>query len=211
MDKKGCFITFEGGEGVGKTTLITKIEEYLKNTINRDFVSTREPGGTPLGEDVRKILLSKDKKKFMSQYTELTLFLAARAQHIEQVILPALESDKIVLCDRFNDSSVAYQGYARGLGMDMVKEFCSFISQGLEPDLTFYLDLDPEIGLFKRKKIDEHDRIEAEEINFHNKIRDGFLIIAKNNPKRFHVIDAKQSKEEVFEETISYIKKFLNI
>jgi dTMP kinase len=210
MKNKGCFITFEGGEGVGKTTLINKIEEYLQS-INKDYISTREPGGTPLGEDVRKILLSQDRKMFMSQYTELTLFLASRSQHIEQVILPAIQSNKIVLCDRFNDSSVAYQGHARGLGMDIVKQFCSFISQGLEPDLTFYLDLDPEIGLFKRKKRDEHDRIEAEEINFHNKIRDGFLIIAKNNPTRFHVIDARQTKEEVFEEVISSIKQFLHI
>ena len=190
--KKSLFITFEGGEGAGKTTLIEEIAgELSKKEI--PFIKTREPGGTPLGEEVRKLLLGDYS---LSHYTELCLFLASRAQHIAEVIKPALEAGKIVLCDRFNDSSIAYQGAARNLGETKVSEFCSFISEGLEPDLTFYLDLDPEVGLKRIQR--SRDRIEAESIAFHTKIREAFHRLAKHHPGRLKILDASESAPKVF-------------
>src|SRR5260221_14604324 len=136
---RGLFITFEGGEGAGKTTLIEEIARQLASE-GYSVLKTREPGGTKLGEHIRAILLQHTEP--VSPYSELCLFLASRAQHILEVIGPALEAKKIVLCDRFNDSSIAYQGAARGLGMDKGAEFCEFISQVLQPNLTLYLDLE---------------------------------------------------------------------
>jgi dTMP kinase len=209
---KGYFITFEGGEGAGKTTLIEKISSHL-TTLRRSFIKTREPGGTKLGEEMRKLLLNFSEEK-MSPYTELCLFLAARAEHIKEVILPALNEGKIVLCDRFNDSTVAYQGCGRDLGMEKVKHFCSFISQDLKPRLTIYLNIDPEIALPRAKKNlatfeKGYDRIESEALFFHKKIREAFLILAKNEPERFLVIDASLSKEEVFRISMKAIERLI--
>ncbi len=211
--KKGYFITFEGGEGAGKSTLLDKLEKYFQEK-KLSFIRTREPGGTPLGEQIRLLLLENKEYKNFSSYAELALFLASRAQHVHEVIKPAMEKGKIVLCDRYNDSSIAYQGYARGIGMDKVRHFCNFMSQNMEPSLTFYLDLDPGLGLSRRKnheKKKEYDRIESESISFHQKIREGFLKIAKEDPGRFHVIDATASIEEVYAITVSIIEKTLDI
>jgi dTMP kinase len=193
----GLLITFEGGEGAGKTTLIERLEKWLIQEKHQ-VLKTREPGGTQLGEMIRKSLLEHQEP--LSPFAELSLFLASRAQHIFEVINPALSAGKIVLCDRFNDSSLAYQGGARGLGMQKVQQFCSFISEGLSPDLTFYLDLDPAIGLQRVAKIKKQDRIESEALHFHTKIREAFLKIAALEPDRFITIDAALSPEEVFEE-----------
>lgn len=203
MNRKGVFITFEGGEGAGKTTLI---EEVLKWLLERDFpvLKTREPGGTPLGEQVRQILLQSAGP--ISSYAELALFLASRAEHIKEKIIPALNEGKVVLCDRFNDSSIAYQGSARGLGMGRVSEVCQFFSQGLQPDLTLYLDIDPEIGLSRVLKARGKDRIEAETLSFHQKIREGYHQIQKRDPHRFHLLDASQPPEEVFQAAIERIE-----
>ena len=141
----------------------------------------------------------------LSSHSELCLFLASRAQHIKEKIIPALNEKKIVLCDRFNDSTVAYQGYARGLGMDAVQKFCDFVCEGLSIDLTFYLDLDPSIGLKRIKSGQAYDRIESEHISFHQKIREGFLLLAKKYPERFVVIDAGASFEKVFETAIKHM------
>ena len=199
---KGFFITFEGGEGAGKTTLIDGIEAHFKAS-ERPLLRTREPGGTLLGESVRNLLLSSSSK--ISSHAELCLFLASRAQHVEEVIGPSLKSGKVVLCDRFNDSSIAYQGGARGLGIEKVSEICSFACQGLEPDLTIYLDIDPAIGLARARRVREQDRIEAETITFHAKIREIYHLLHKLHPKRLHLIDASKSPDEILKEALILI------
>lgn len=203
--KKGVFITFEGGEGAGKSTLIEEVARQLAQE-GHSILKTREPGGTPMGEQIRKILLQGET---MTPQAELCLFLAARAEHIDRVIGPALEEHKIVLCDRFNDSSVVYQGAARGLGMEKVTQFCSFISQGLTPDLTLYLDVPPQLGLARAKARQGHDRIEAETIVFHDRIRQAYLQIHKAQHNRFHLIDAQESIPQVYEHAMRLIHQVL--
>lgn len=192
---KGLFITFEGGEGAGKTSLIDQLETDLKSR-GYQTIRLREPGGTWLGEKVRTILLDATHK--IAPYAELALFLASRAQHLFDVILPAIEEGKIVLCDRFNDSTIAYQGVARGLGIQPVSQACHLFCQGVRPDLTLYLDLDPVIGLERASKERSKDRIEQEEIAFHQRIRSAYQELAKKEPNRIHTIDASQPREKVF-------------
>jgi dTMP kinase len=201
---QGLFITFEGGEGAGKTTLIEAIARTLASE-GYSVLKTREPGGTKLGEHIRSILLQHSEP--VSAYAELSLFLASRAQHVMEVIGPALEAGKIVLCDRFNDSSVAYQGAARGLGMEKVRQFCHFVCQGVEPNLTLYLDLDPELGLSRAAKARTQDRIESETILFHRKIREAFLEIHKAEQHRFRLIDATLPPERVFHEAMRIVRE----
>lgn len=189
------FITFEGGEGAGKTTLIEEIFRYL-TSHGYEVLKTREPGGTHLGEKIRSLVLESREEK-ISPFAELSLFLASRAQHVEQVILPALIAGKIVLCDRFNDSSVAYQGIARNLGKNEVSQACTFFSQGLVPSLTFYLDIDPKIGMSRVQKSRIKDRIEQEDYSFHHLVRNAFLTIAKENPQRVFILDASSPKHQV--------------
>ncbi|OGN55416.1 MAG: dTMP kinase [Chlamydiae bacterium RIFCSPHIGHO2_12_FULL_44_59] len=200
--KQGLFVTFEGGEGAGKTTLIEEMSRVLVEQ-GREVVKTREPGGTKLGEAIRTILLLSQEE--LSPYAELSLFFASRAQHIQEVILPSLKAGKIVLCDRFNDSSIAYQGIGRGLGMKEVERFSQFISNHLKPDLTLYLDLDPEIGLKRASHVKKHDRIESESLIFHEKLRKGFLAIQREDPERFFLINAENSPETVFHEAMKYM------
>lgn len=202
---KGIFITFEGGEGAGKTTLIESIIEELKRK-GRKVVKTREPGGTELGEEIRKILLHGGA---ISPYAELALFLASRAQHVQQLIRPALEEGKVVLCDRFNDSSIAYQGVARGLGFEEVGDVCSFFSEGLVPDLTLYLDLAPEVGLERASRARVQDRIESETLSFHQKIREGYLAIHQKDPRRLHLVNATLPPKEVFQQAMESIHALL--
>lgn len=202
-NRRGLFITFEGGEGAGKTTLIEQIVKSLTESGHR-VLTTREPGGTSLGEHIRTILLQH--KEPISPYAELSLFLASRAQHILEVIGPALNEGKVVLCDRFNDSSIAYQGAARSLGMDKVSQFCDFVSQGYTPNLTLYLDLDPEVGLSRAAKARVQDRIESETVQFHRKIREAYIEIHKKDQKRFKLVDATLAPEQVFKEAMTHIK-----
>ncbi len=206
MRKRGLFITFEGGEGAGKTTLIEGIARKLASN-GFPVLKTREPGGTKLGEHIRVLLLQHTEP--VSPYSELCLFLASRAQHILEVIDPALEGGKVVLCDRFNDSSVAYQGAARGLGMEKVAAICEFISQNLKPHLTLYLDLEPEIGLKRAAKMRAHDRIESETAIFHRRIREAYLSIHRADPDRFRLIDATLPSEKVFQEAMKWIQPLL--
>ena len=200
---RGLFITFEGGEGAGKTTLIRKIREALEGEGFSCLV-TREPGGTLLGEQIRNLLLHQAD---MSPWTELLLFLAARTQHLHEVILPAVQEGKIVLCDRFNDSSIAYQGVGRELGRQKVTDLCSEVTEGIQPDLTFFLDLTPQEG-FARAHKDQRtlDRLESLKIDFHEKVRQGFLAIAKDDPTRVVVVPAAKSETEVFQSALQALR-----
>lgn len=203
------FITFEGGEGAGKSTAIKKIVEKLQKE-GREIVLTREPGGTPIGEEIRSIILDK-KNTDMDVRTEALLYVASRRQHIVQKIIPSLKEGKMVLCDRFLDSSLAYQGYARGIGIDKVYEMNQFATEGVEPDLTLFFDLDPEEGLRRiaANNNREVNRLDVEKLSFHQKVREGFLLLAKKFPHRFVVIDASQNAQKVFEDAYKEIENIL--
>ncbi len=209
--KSSIFITVEGGEGAGKTTLIDGLKVKLID-LSLDVLVTREPGGTALGNQVRKWLLSTEMSFSIDPQAELLLFLAARLQHVEEVIKPALAAGKIVICDRFNDSTIAYQGAGRGLGVDYVKNLCHIVLNGFTPDITFYVDIDPEVGLLRRRGVDkeeakpgEVDRIEAEKMAFHQAIRECFLRLVKMETNRFFLIDGLKSKEAILEEVFQHI------
>jgi len=204
------FITFEGGEGAGKSTAIKKIVEKLEKE-GREIVLTREPGGTPISEEIRRIILDK-KNVDMDKRTEALLYAASRRQHIVQKIIPSIKEGKIVLCDRFLDSSLAYQGYAREIGVDAVLEMNLFATEGLEPDLTFFFDLDPELGLKRiaANSSREVNRLDVEKLSFHKAVREGFLSLAKRFSHRFVVIDASKDPESVFLEIYSEIEKRMN-
>lgn len=197
--KKGYLITFEGGEACGKSTQIKKFAKYLEDN-HIDFVLSREPGGTEVGEKIRELLLHS--KCDMSSTVEFLLFSASRAQHYEKVVKPALDAGKVVLLDRFYDSSFVYQGYAGNLNLDDLKSVTNFAVNGTEPDLTFLLDISYEDGM-KRKQKDENlkklDRIESKGKDYHDKVRQGYLTLAKMFDKRIVVVDASKSIDEVFE------------
>ena len=195
----GRFITFEGGEGVGKSTLIDRLYDHLKSE-GRPVIKVREPGGTLLGDKIR--LLLQKKEYHTSNKSELFLFLASRAQHVQEVIAPALKEGKIVLCDRFNDSTLAYQGAARKFDETLVRDFCAFASADLVPDLTLFLDLDPHEGLSRVKKAMALDRIEEETIDFHNRVRAAYLKLLSAHPDRIAKIDAALSPDAVFEASL---------
>jgi dTMP kinase len=191
------FITLEGGEGAGKTTLKNKLEQYFtKNTMA--FITTKEPGGTALGIHLREILLNKEVA--ICPMSELLLLLADRAEHIQEVIIPALKEKKIVLCDRFHDSTIAYQGAGRELGMAFVENLCKEVTKNFMPDITLYLDIDPKIA-FSRKK-GALDRIEKEGMEFHMRVRQGFLQLAKEQPRRIFTLDSTKPKETLFKNAL---------
>lgn len=211
MTEKGLFVTFEGGEGAGKSTLCRRLEEALVK-MNREVVLTREPGGTSFGEELRSMLLHH--KGQVSSQAELFLFLSARIQHLEELIKPAIKRGAVVLCDRFNDSSVAYQGEARGLGMDYVASCCSLATGGLQPDLTLYIDLDPKIGLYRterrRSKTKEAiDRLENEALQFHVKVRHGYQKLAKQHPERIKTLDGTMTPDKVFHQALHLLEQKL--
>lgn len=198
--RKPLFVTFEGGEGAGKTTLIRRLENEL-NQRRYPTLQTREPGGSPLGDKIRQLLLEEDSRTKIGPLAELLLFLAGRAQHLEEVVRPALAQGKTVLCDRFNDSSVAYQGIARGLGQTYVQNLCDQVCQSATPDLTFFLDLDPSVGMERAAKQQRvMDRLENEANGFHEKVRQGFFTLAYENPQRISIIDASESPDAVFKQ-----------
>ena len=194
---KGIFITFEGIDGCGKSTQCELLKDYLKES-GKDFIFVREPGGTVIGERIREILLDK-KNTQMTARTELLLFEAARAQITDEVIRPALEEGKTVICDRFFDSSSAYQGMARGMGMDFVAGLNMAATGGLEPDVTFFFDISAEEALERRGKRGEaSDRIELAGLRFQEDVRKGYLELAKNSDGRIVTIDATLGIEEIF-------------
>ena len=202
---KGIFITFEGIDGCGKSTQCEMLKDYLKEA-GKDFIFVREPGGTVIGERIREILLDK-KNTQMTARTELLLFEAARAQITDEVIKPALEEGKIVLCDRFFDSSSAYQGMARGMGMDFVAGLNMAATGGLKPDITFFFDISAEEALERRGKRGEaSDRIELAGLKFQEDVRQGYIELAKTSEGRVITIDATKGIEEIFEEVKESLK-----
>lgn len=188
----GSFIVFEGGEGAGKSTQETVLAQWLEGR-GLSVVRTREPGGTPAGEAIRTILLSNDYAG-LTDRAEALLFAAARGEHAAQIIRPALEGGAIVVCDRYLDSSVAYQGYGRGLGPDFVRNLSLWATRDLVPDLTVLLDVDPSIGL---SRVQSPDRLESEPIEYHQRVRQAFVDLAAANPDRYLVIDADQDKDAI--------------
>lgn len=177
-------VSFEGIDGSGKGTQVQLFMDYLQRK-SVDFIYVREPGGTPLGEQIREILLTG---QTMTSKAELLLFLASRAQLVETVIKPSLAQGKLVVADRFADSSVAYQGFARGLGVDIVKKLNNFATGGLKPDLTFYIDISVELALLRKKSL---DRIEAEGKDFFVKVREAYLNLIKEEPERFVLVNGE--------------------
>ncbi len=194
------FITFEGGEGCGKSTQSKKLFTYLKER-NYRVVLTREPGGTTLSDKIREILLSPENKE-MTFRTEVLLYMASRAQHTEELIKPTLESGGIVICDRYIDSSFAYQGWARGLGIDNIEWLNKFATNNLVPNITIVIDVPPEIGLKRVGK--NKDRIEQESIVFHNKVREGYIKLSEMY-ERVKIIDGNRDIEDVFEDVKSIV------
>ena len=193
--EQGLFITVEGTEGVGKSTNMAFIESWL-NKAGKELVITREPGGTELGEKLRAVLLDA-KEQSMCDDTELLLMFAARAQHLQEVILPALDAGKWVLCDRFTDSTYAYQGGGRGIDEARIAQLEQWVQGDHRPDMTLILDLPIDVGLERAGKRSAPDRFELEKHDFFNKVRDAFLARAAANPQRYTVIDASPAIEEV--------------
>ena len=208
---KGFLITFEGGEGCGKSTQIKLFTEFLKKNKFR-FVVSREPGGTPVCEKIREVILNSGIE--ISSKAEFLLFSSARAQHVEEVVKPSLEQGKVVILDRFYDSSFAYQGYAGNLEVKDLEEITKFAIDGCVPDLTIIFDISYEDG-FKRKNADEKlkdlDRIESKGESYHNKVRAGYLQIAHDNPDRVVVVDATKTKEKIFEEVVDVFLERFNL
>lgn len=209
MGMAGIFITFEGPDRSGKTTQVKLLERYLRQK-GYDVVVTREPGGTPVGEEIRKILLNPNHKD-MDAVTEMYLYAASRAQHVKQVIKPALDKGKLVLCDRFVDSSIAYQGFGRGLGMDMVEAANRYALGGIVPDLTLFLNVRPEDALARGgTKPEKMDRLESETLEFHRRVYEGFLILQKKYAERIKMVDASKSIDEVFTQIVELAECLLS-
>jgi dTMP kinase len=196
--KSGLFITFEGTEGSGKTTQCRRLARALR-IQGHHVVETREPGGTPLAEAIRRLLLSHSKAQSnietITPACETALILACRSQHVAHVIRPALAQGIIVLCDRFFDSTLAYQGYGRNLDTTFLHHSHQFATEGLTPNLTFLLDLPIQEGLTRRRNSNDQNRLDRESLNFHQRVRRGFLALAKQNPQRIRKLDARQSPD----------------
>ena len=203
------FITLEGPEGSGKTTAVESAVKALTE-MGYQIVRTREPGGTPIAEEIRNVILDK-KNVNMDSRTEALLYAASRRQHLVEKVWPALKEGKIVICDRYLDSSLAYQGGARGLGVDNILNINMFATENTWPDLTLLFDIDPEIGLARiaSNANREVNRLDLEKIDFHKKVRQTFLDLAKRYPERFVIIDASLSREEVAKNTLDAIMKRL--
>ena len=202
--EKGLFITFEGCDGCGKTTCINNVSTILRN-CGIEFILTREPGGSKIAEEIRNIILDKNNTE-EDPRTESLLYAASRRQHLVEIILPALKSGKIVLCDRYLDSSLAYQGYARNLGIDNIMSINSFAIENVMPDLTFFLDLSPEEGLKRiqsRKR--ESDRLDQEKLDFHKRVYEGYQIVNNRFKDRIVRIDASKAPNEIAEEICSIL------
>lgn len=208
------FITFEGPEGSGKTTQIVRLVEWLREQ-RVDVLSTREPGGTAIGDRIRAILLDPASVE-MRPEAEVLLFSAARAQHVAQIVRPHLEQGGVVICDRYADSTLAYQGYGRGLDLATLRTITRFATGGLVPDLTVYLDIDVETGLRRKRKDADGDashwnRMEAETLAYHRRVREGYLRMAAEEPQRWLVVDAGESAEDVHQVVRSRVAALLGM
>jgi dTMP kinase len=224
--RTGLFIVFEGPEGAGKSTqirhLFNTLEEVNKRKEGRsvsgtqrtfysgydDIVQTREPGGTPAADAIRKVIL--DPRLIISPLTEFLLYSASRAQHVEEVIKPALEQNKIVICDRFFGASVAYQGYGRGLELDFIHDLTKRVTQGITPDLVLLLDIDPQVGLERIAQRGQKDRLELADLSFHQKVREGFLAQARANTN-WVIINAQQDEAKVAAEIWQAVQEHLGV
>lgn len=210
---RGLFITLEGPEGAGKTTQARLL--YQRLHPGYPILRTREPGGTPIGERIRALVLDEGQREMTAQ-TEMLLFAAARAQFVQEVVEPALQAGRLVLSERYVDASLAYQGYARGLGVDVVRQVNAVASRGLMPDLTFLLDVDPTVGLARAREAtgkqshrEQGDRLEQEDVAFHVRVREGFLLLAREEPTRVRVVDGNRDPRAVHEEIVGEVERFL--
>ena len=205
------FITFEGPEGSGKSSVLDKICHQLEHD-GFNVIKTREPGGTPISEQIRNIILDKANTN-LDPRTEALLYAASRRQHLVEKIWPALKEGKIVLCDRYLDSSLAYQGHARGLGYENILSINNFATENTFPDLTILFDIQPELGLERISKNSsrEVNRLDLEKLDFHKKVREGFLELAKKYPERFYIVDASQPFLDVCLEVYDLIKYKLKV
>jgi dTMP kinase len=208
--KKGIFITIEGPDGSGKTTILQMLAQNLANE-GYEVVATREPGGIEIAEQIRKVILDPENTA-MDSRTEALLYAAARRQHLAEKVKPALEEGKVVLCDRFVDSSLAYQGYARGLGIDEVYSINQFAIENMMPEMTLYFDVAPEIGLerINKNKGREVNRLDLEKLEFHQKVREGYLILANRFSERIVKVDASKDLNTVYEQAEAQIKELIN-
>jgi dTMP kinase len=207
--EKGIFITIEGPEGAGKTTIIEMLLEKLESE-GYPIMKTREPGGIEISEQIRNVILNKNNTA-MDGRTEALLYAAARRQHLVEKVLPAIEQGFIVLCDRFIDSSLAYQGFARGIGMDEVYSINTFAIDNKMPDATLYFDIDPEMGM---KRINDHkgrevNRLDLENLEFHRKVREGYQLLSRKYSNRIIEIDASQPLQKVYEIAVSKIRSII--
>lgn len=204
MDK-GFVISLEGGEGAGKSTIIEKLKIYLDKS-GIDYITTREPGGVNISEQIREIILDKENTE-MDERTEAMLFAAARRQHLIQKVIPAMKEGKLVIFDRYIDSSLVYQGYVRGIDIDEVFELNQFAIEGLLPDITLYFDLDPKVGLARINKDDnrEVNRLDLESDSFHSKVRDGYLMLCERFGERIKKVNAEKNIDDVFNQVIDIL------
>jgi dTMP kinase len=214
--ESAMFITFEGPEGSGKTTQVKKAGEYLLSR-NIPHVVTEEPGGTQLGHTLRKLLLNKSSLTIFGK-AELLLFAAARAQHVEEIIRPALRSGAVVLCDRFADATIAYQGYGRGLNVDEIRWINEYSSGNLKPDVTLFFDLPVELGLdramgriHQRNDSPAEDRFEGEDLHFHRRVWDGYYTLIKDEPERFRIVNAARDQEQVYRDVCRHLDAVLSM
>lgn len=206
--KNGCMIVCDGGNGAGKSTVLREIENYLK-TNQYDYIITREPGGTVIGEKIREILLSKGTPE-MCDITELMLFVAARAQHVRERIIPAIQAGKVVVSDRFDSATYSFQHYGRGLSFELIQQLNNIAINGFKPDMTIVLDLDPDIGLQRVSSRGEgFDRMELADMDFLHRARNGYLVQAKADPEHFSVIDASQSLEIVLSDVLDVVQRVI--
>lgn len=205
--KKGFFITFEGNDGAGKTTIALACKERLEQA-GIDVIYTREPGGSKIAEQIRNILLDPQNKE-MDARTEAILYAAARRQHLIDIVAPALEQGKVVLCDRFLDSSLAYQGVGRDLGIEAIEQLNHFAIHNLMPDQTIFLSVNEEIANQRMHQRGELNRLDQEKDEFHRKVRQGYEILLKRDPKRIKKIDASRSIEEVSNDAMEVIQKII--
>lgn len=207
---KGLFIVFEGGEGAGKSTILDKIYIWLEE-IGYSCIKTREPGGIKISEKIRSVILDNENTE-MDERTEALLYAAARRQHLVEKVIPALKSGKIVLCDRFIDSSLAYQGHARGIGMEEILNINKFAIEDFMPDLSIFFDIDPKLGLDRINKDSsrEVNRLDNEKIDFHNRVREGYNLVMEMSGDRMVRIDASKSIDEVYNNVKDIINKYLD-
>lgn len=207
----GKLIVFEGVEGAGKTTQMQRLIHWLQANccISTSLVATREPGGTELGKALRRLLLDQGEGELVSDRTELLMYAADRTQHVETFLKPQLALGTMVLCDRFTDSTIAYQGYGRGLDLDLIQQLNAIATDGLQSDLTFWLDINVEVGLARVRARGERDRIEQADVEFHRRVQQGFAELARQNPDRIIRINADRTEDEVAQEIQAMLSRSL--